>query len=267
MILFNALRNRFPAEGYALFQEVRNGTGYGRKERYADAIAMSLWPSRGLELLGFEFKTSRSDWQRELKDPSKAEAICQFCERWWIVVSDAKIVKPDELPKTWGLLALKDDKLVQIVDAPKLNPMPIPRTFMASLFRAAQNAIPKAQVDEAALAVQRKRYNDSIESLNTSHKTALAYAQRQLEMKNHTIQQFKTHSGIDIEGDYSSLYRRDVGKIGEAVRFVLDGGLKHAYDELAALHKAASDLTEDLSKRLVAIKEAEKTRNQKELFT
>ena len=39
--------------------------GFAGGGRYADAIAMNLWPSRGLAVHGFEIKISRGDWQRE----------------------------------------------------------------------------------------------------------------------------------------------------------------------------------------------------------
>ena len=77
----DALRFSFPEDQYALLFEVRNSTGYGKRIRSADALAMSLWPSRGLELIGFEIKRSRIDWLKELSQPEKAEEICRFCDQ------------------------------------------------------------------------------------------------------------------------------------------------------------------------------------------
>lgn len=65
----HALRQKFPAQEYALFFEVRSATGFPGRLRSADALAMSLWPSRGLELHGFEIKVSLqkvlTDFERE----------------------------------------------------------------------------------------------------------------------------------------------------------------------------------------------------------
>ena len=131
-----ALKERFCAPAWALIPHVRNGTGYQRTTpRTADAIAMSLWPSRGLELHGFEVKVSRADWVKELENPAKAESICRFCDRWWLTVGDAEIVWAGELPPTWGLLVPKGDKLVAKVEAPKLEAMPGDRLFLAALLR------------------------------------------------------------------------------------------------------------------------------------
>lgn len=95
--VLSLLRERYPKDSHALITEVGNATGYATN-RHADAIAMSLWPSRGLEIMGFEVKVSRSDWVSELKNPAKADAIALYCDTWWLVVSDAKIVQPGELP-------------------------------------------------------------------------------------------------------------------------------------------------------------------------
>jgi hypothetical protein len=58
------LAARYCAPAWAIFYEVANATG-ANGSRYADAVAMSLYPSRGLELHGFEVKKSRWDWVRE----------------------------------------------------------------------------------------------------------------------------------------------------------------------------------------------------------
>ena len=70
----------FAGPAWAVLHEVPNATGAG-KVRTADAIAISLWPSRGLEIHGLEIKVSRSDWRRELKQPEKSVPIQRYCHR------------------------------------------------------------------------------------------------------------------------------------------------------------------------------------------
>ena len=112
------LRKKYAAPEYALFEEVRNGTGFSRSvTRSADALAYSLWPSRGLELHGFELKISRSDWQRELLKPAKAEALQQFCDRWW-VVAPVDLVQPGELPVP-GAEARRDHRRARSAPEPR----------------------------------------------------------------------------------------------------------------------------------------------------
>lgn len=135
--LRSALRKRCPAPGWALLEEVRESVGHGAK-RSADAIAMSTWEGRGLELHGFELKASRADWLRELKAPEKAEAFSAYCERWWIVASDRDVVLDGELPPAWGLLVLRGKVLHTIKEAPKREHVIAPdRGFLAAMLRRA----------------------------------------------------------------------------------------------------------------------------------
>lgn len=111
-----------------------NGTA--RTMRTADFIAQDTWEAQGLLLHGHEVKVSRSDWLTELADPTKAEAIKRYCDRWWLVASDKSIVRND-LPDDWGLLVPGRNGRLRIArQAPQLNPEPMSTNFRASLLRA-----------------------------------------------------------------------------------------------------------------------------------
>jgi len=130
-----ALATKFRAPEYALFFEVGDATG-GRARRWADAVAMGLWPSRGLYLQGFEIKVSRSDWQSELKNPAKAESVARYCRHWWIVTPPG-VVRDGELPDGWGLLEVQTQGIKTVKPAPALDPQPIEMTFLAAILRRA----------------------------------------------------------------------------------------------------------------------------------
>lgn len=136
------LRAKFAPKEWAILFEVRNGTGYVKGERYADAVAMSLYPSRGLEVWGFEVKVSKSDWKSELAQPAKSAAIQRYCDRWY-VVAPAGIVDKNELPSTWGLMEVnkEGDGLRTRVPAPQLTAQPLDRAFIASMFRNAHEGL------------------------------------------------------------------------------------------------------------------------------
>ena len=138
--LLDLLRAKYPYPDGAFIPEFRGGTGWSVESR-ADAIAMHLWPSKGLELIGFELKTSRADWLRELKQPNKADPIKQFCDRWYLVTSEEyNIARREEVPEDWGYMSLRYfGKIETIKEAPKLTPKPIDRYFLASLMRLASN--------------------------------------------------------------------------------------------------------------------------------
>ena len=132
--LYQPIKQRFKPPAWVTFSEVSDGTGVNIA-RYADAIAMSIWPSRGYDLLGFEIKVSRSDWLKELNDPSKSWPIQRFCNAWWVVAADDDIVKDGELPPTWGLMVPKGNKLRVVRKAPNLKPERMDRAFIASILR------------------------------------------------------------------------------------------------------------------------------------
>ncbi len=186
-----ALRERYAGGDWAFLVEVPNGTG-AAKSRSADAIAMSLWPSRGLDLQGFEVKSSRADWIKELKEPGKAEAICKFCDRWWIVVGDKKIVQPGELPPTWGLMVPRGDKLVVEVDAPKLESQPITRAFLAGLFRRSmEQLVPKEQRQAFDMKEYQRGRKDGEEAGERFKKALDEYAAK--------VRDFEIKSGIRVD--------------------------------------------------------------------
>lgn len=230
MGVMQALRLRYAPPAWALFEEVGNATGTMHSRR-ADAIAMSLWPSRGLELHGFEVKISRSDWVRERDDPAKAEVIAKRCDRWWLVVGDEKLVHDGELPPSWGLLVLKGDKLVTKVDAPKLEAEPLTRGFLAAILRRAHEAIehmvPKAEIDQVVLErvnAETKRIEERLANRDI--------AAVELKMLRERVAQFEAASGVKIDGwDYEN--------VGRAVEIILRGGLDHYHAMLERSAKSA----------------------------
>jgi hypothetical protein len=133
--VLDILAKEYPSPDMAFIREMRAGTGWSNPSR-ADAIAMHLWPSKGLELVGYEVKVSRSDWLRELKQPEKAY-IKKFCDRWYLIVPYRDIVKLEELPDDWGLKVVEDGAIRIVVEAEQLYPRPLNRDFVASLMRRA----------------------------------------------------------------------------------------------------------------------------------
>lgn len=140
-----ALRRSYCAPEWAILFEVLDATG-ARHTRSADAVAMSLWPSRGLSVWGFEIKVSRGDWLREKAAPEKAEAVAKYCD-FWHVVAPKGLIKVDELPEAWGLKEVDEkDALRTAKEAQKLDAKPLDRLFVASLLRNA------GKVDDAEVS-------------------------------------------------------------------------------------------------------------------
>lgn len=213
-----AIATRYTSPEHALFFEVSDAAGFGASRR-ADAVAMSLWPSRGLLVHGFEIKESRADWLRELRNPAKSAPVQKYCDRWWVVVSDGAIVVDGELPKTWGLLVLQGKKLVQKVEAPALQPVPLDRSFVACLLRAAtSNTVPKSALHELVSVrvqetVERRRSFDAVHSKRMDEEVAKL---------TKCIEDFEAASGVKIE-----TWGGNPVRIGAAVRFLLNEGAAH----------------------------------------
>lgn len=234
-----ALAKRFAAPEFAFLTQVRSRTGYGGDIRTADAMAMCLYPSRGLELHGLEIKVSRSDWLREKKAPEKAEEIARYCDRWWLVVGDEAIVQPGELPPAWGLMAPRGKGLVAKVEAPALSPPAAPRHFLAAILRnvaeAHANTIPLASVaDEInkarfdGVAVGEERQREALERIRKS------------------VDAFEAASGVRIEH-----YNGE--RLGEAVKFVLESGVDLRRHQLEVLRERALSIANDIGKHLETV--------------
>lgn len=138
------LANRYwDKRQWVFLTQVRSSTGTA--DRVADAMAFNMYGSTGFEILGFEIKVSRADFLSELKDMSKSNELMSYCDKWFLVVPDANIVKEGELPKNWGLLVLQEDKLVLKVKAINQHTVPMPLHFVASLLRRSNDEIAKIE--------------------------------------------------------------------------------------------------------------------------
>jgi hypothetical protein len=224
-----ALRLRYPAGTFALMEEVGNGTGFACN-RHADAVAVGLWPSRGLFVEGIEIKVHRGDWLKELAQPEKADDIAKWCDFWWVAAGTDEIVREGELPPNWGLLVLKGDKLYCKKQAPKLAPQPLDRTFVAAMFRR----VHEAQTAVAAHA-RSQGFDDGVTRGPEQHQREVDRLKTDIELTKNRISHFEEASGLEIDHYHG-------GSIGKAVKaFMKLRGFHHPEaDEIVA--RAAEDL-------------------------
>lgn len=207
------IRKRHSGDGWIVLDEVGNGTGYN-VSRHADAFAMSIWPSRGYEIHGYEIKRSRGDVKKELDDPAKADAVGKFCDYWWLVVSDLSIIDGLVIPATWGILHPRNQVLRVHVKAPKRDATPVSRAFAAAVTRrVCASFVPKWQHDELKKNADEKARAD-LERDRRYQKDEATYELEQLRAR---IKVFEESSGVDI----SKHPPWQGGKIGAAVMAVL----------------------------------------------
>lgn len=130
-----ALKRIFSQPQCAIVFEVAQSTGFNA-HRHLDAVAMDLWPSRGLALHGIEIKVSVYDWRKELNNPEKAEQIARFCDFFW-VAAPVGVVPIAEVPEAWGLIEVADDgTCARPKQARKTESQPVTREFLAAMMRA-----------------------------------------------------------------------------------------------------------------------------------
>lgn len=234
-----AIRELFPLPAYALLPGVADATGTMRG-RTIDALVMSCWPSRGLRLYGVEIKVSRSDWLRELKDPAKAESVCRFCDCFYLAVGSDEIVKDGELPPTWGLLAPKGGKLAVKVPAPALDPTPMSRPFLAAILRAASEGYQKGLREEISKA-RHQGYQEGKQSVERTDESEAARTRRAYEDLRKAVDEFQTASGMHL-----SAFGDGARRMGEAVKFVMYGGLDRVPRAIDEAEKTAKRLLEEV---------------------
>lgn len=221
------LRSWFAQPQYAFLEQVADGTGM-RQSRWADAVAMSVWPSRGYDIHGVEVKVSRYDWQKELSQPLKSAAVQQYCNRWWVATPDELIIQPGELPPTWGHMVMKGNTMRVAVAAPPLEPKPVTVEFVASVLRNYQ----KADESEVRRAID-DAVREAVDHERESERNRYGNLKKQVEA-------FEEKSGIRIN-EYV-----DGKELGEAVDTLR--GLKWKLGTIESAVRACDDVRQMLDK-------------------
>lgn len=213
---------------FAFLTHVRNDGGFAATRTF-DAVAVSLWPSRGYAIDVFEVKVSRSDWMRELKDPAKSEAAWEVGDRFWICAT-AGVVDPAELPHGWGLIEAYGGKLtdqgltgrrLRTVKAAEWHGAPVRESAKAQLSRGLMvamlrraGAVPDQETPaEHALAEAERRGREAeraqlqgiVERAQT-RESELARAVRAFERESGV--QIQPRPGIRDEADLTAVARR-----------------------------------------------------------
>lgn len=221
------LRNHFSQPAFCFLEQVADGTG-ARRFRWADAVAMSVWPSRGYDIHGIEVKVSRYDWLKELSQPEKSAAVQQYCNRWWIATPDESIIQPGELPPTWGWMVLKDKIMRVVREAPALTPKAVSVEFVASILRNF------ARADE--VDVERKIHA----AVSKATEEAGEYLRTHYENLKKSCAEFEKKSGLHIN-EYT-----DGGDLGDAVNTLRN--LKYRVGNIENAIKSCADISAMLEK-------------------
>ena len=245
--IYKILRGRYPENGYVLMEEVSDKAGMDRS-RSADYISMSIWPSRGLSLQGFELKSFRNDWLNELKNPKKAENIFQYCDYFWLLTADESIAKIEEIPETWGWLCIKGERIFVKKEAPKLEPKPISRSFLACMLKRAGDKTGFIRKTEIENKISDAKEQGRAEVPREAQQIKAKYD----ELKK-IIEDYKMASGIDLTEALT--WRATAKEIGAAVKFIEDVGIDSIKKQLLGLEITAKNILQKISTGLSSLPE------------
>ncbi len=237
----NLLRERYSPGVHITLEEVRDAAGFSAS-RSCDVLSLGTWPSRGLTLRGFEVKVSRSDWLREVRDPSKAETFAPYCDEWYIAAGSSKIVQMDELPETWGLLVVKGSRLECVKAATKnANPEPIDRGLLVALLKRAteQGPVQKALATAHANGVEQGKRDAQRElrgtgPVDTSTRDELAALKKR-------VYDFERATGIPLHTTFAEPTR-----LASAVNIVLRGQLNPVRSRAAFMMRELETIAQQL---------------------
>lgn len=236
----------FAPPAYVWLAQVRNGTGCSRqKTRTADAIGVSVWPSRGLYMMGVEIKVSRSDWRKELADGSKAEAIAKYC-RYWYVAAPKDVVPAGEVPENWGLIECSRGAATVTRAAATLEPNPPDMPLICSVLRAsAEASVPCDEVSEKIEEAVQRSHRGMVDSW-------------EYDRLKKAVGEFERTSGLTISDRRT--YGFEVRELGRRVALVKSLELGHCVNAagnlLGQLKKMCDPIRKALEDYQAAVKEA-----------
>lgn len=226
------LAAKYSGEAYVMLWEVRDSTGFSNTGREADAMAFGVWPSRGLLVEGFEIKSSRQDWLRELQNPAKSESFVTACDFWWLVTAP-DVSNLSEIPATWGWLVANGNGLKVMKPAPQLTPREMGRPLLMSIVRnIARNYVPASKVKE--------QVEQRAEELSKQRRENNSWRLQELEKIDKRVKDFEAATGVSLADEWSWPPK----ETGAIVRMVLDGMLKTDLENvLDAAKKTAEIIT------------------------
>lgn len=220
--LTEAIRRTWPSHfrsqpRYVMAVQVRDGAGFSAM-RTLDAIVFDTWPSKGLELHGLEIKTTTADLRRELSNPKKFGRFEPLLDRFSIV-APLGVVDLSLLPKRWGLYCPTDGGKLRARRKPlplrpgTAPPATIDRSFAASFVRAlVDRSLNKTTI--------QAEYDRGYQRGQASKESDVERAEKRVEEIRQRISTFEENSGVKLDP-------WNAGRIGEAVKLILNGGIKH----------------------------------------
>lgn len=255
------VENAGPGE-YAYWSEITKSER-GQRDRRIDALALSTWKSRGIELQGFEIKVNKYDLRGELKDPTKADMFGKYCDRWWLVFPEA-LLEEEELvsliPAAWGIMVGKMHAgkpcLKTHRNATRLpDPKPLDKVFISHLTRRlTADMVPRgivdAKVKERLEASVKHAVDCALQEQGVPSSNELLIRSKRLDKLEGILQDllgFESWQDILSEKQLPELKRR-LSMLKRVLRGSFDGEKPGDYNFYAPIGPVSNGLTESFKK-------------------
>ena len=243
--IYDLIHNKYKNLGYIVVPQVRNRPGTSNI-RTADAIAISQSGLRSVDFIGFEIKTSITDFRNELRDVSKSDEIACFCNKWFIVAPKG-IIPINEVPANWGVFEATKSQIRMVKEANELNPLLPSREFVAMIVRKLEN-------ENGRQKEYYRGHSDGREHQRKINERNKKELKEENDKFSKTINDFKKVSGIDMWG-----WEENIGKeIGEIVKLIMENRVE---DRINSWEEQVSKLLKeirDAKKQLIEFAEVKK---------
>lgn len=217
--ILSCVEKEYPLPSWTVLSELRDSTGFAGRGQAADAFAFGTWPSRGFRIIGFEFKSYRNDWLRELKNPEKAEGLSRFADEWWLVAEEGT-AKMEEIPPVWGWATPVPKGLRTLKKPmPESNAQEITRTFLMSIVRnIGKSYVPASRIRDEVDA----KVKEELKQLRADNDFYLENAREELAELKKRVADFEAAAGFNI----GERWGNKPTQVGAIVRAVLDSRLE-----------------------------------------
>lgn len=140
-LMVACLLRHFRRRGYIAVEQVRMATGYAVSQRTIDVVCIHPYPSKGCHAIGIEVKISRTDFNKELRQPKKRARARGLFNQFYLAVPES-LNQGLRIPDDCGLITVAEVGKATIAHpSPEFATLP-DWPFVASLARKLQGERP-----------------------------------------------------------------------------------------------------------------------------
>ena len=228
---------------YSCAREVQEKTGWAR--RRLDFVAVDCFESNNLEIMAFEVKISKSDFRRELEDPTKHNIFFDEIDKYSIVAPDYVLDDMSIIPPKWGVYHVIRNAEGNLEQQ---HLRPVGRKFFASLFRAAntQSHIRSVIYKERNELEQKIRHELEVK-LTNGGRIVTEYDVKELERLRDACGKLGIHLGYGGLGEYDAKHFREAKDVADHLHY-LRSSLNSALINFKSVFKQVDNLLESIKK-------------------